>query len=257
MTARTQQLQTRDYERILDLAVAVLESDDPESSWQLITSQILETVGCDSVTFSVVDVARLTGKVEGWAPPRLAAFVGDLVQRRVTQRHPLVAYTLSGEAEPVTVGEIFAGWRHTQWYSEARRDFGITEQMGLPLPGAPGTARLVLMGRDGRFRPQDVAFAARLQPLLIGAANHIQELRRLRTAAPDLTTAHPSGHGLTPRELTVLGLLAEGLTAAGIARRLAISPHTVNRHLEKIYRKLGTNNRVSTVLLAQQAGIVP
>ena len=113
------------------------------------------------------------------------------------------------------------------------------------------------MGRDGRFSPQDVAFAARLQPLLIGAANHIQELRRLRTAAPDLTTAHPSGHGLTPRELTVLGLLAEGLTASGIARRLSISPHTVNRHLEKIYRKLGTNNRLSTVLLAQQAGIVP
>ncbi|PHQ50399.1 hypothetical protein BLA24_21135 [Streptomyces cinnamoneus] len=74
---------------------------------------------------------------------------------------------------------------------------------------------------------------------------------------PALPAGRLTGHGLTPRELTVLGLLAEGLTAEAIGRRLAISPHTVNRHLEKVYRKLGTNNRVRTVLLARQAGLVP
>ncbi|WP_373298059.1 LuxR C-terminal-related transcriptional regulator [Streptomyces abikoensis] len=39
-------------------------------------------------------------------------------------------------------------------------------------------------------------------------------------------------------QLTVPGLPAEGLTTQGIARRLLISLHTVNRHLEKVYRKL-------------------
>ncbi len=66
----------------------------------------------------------------------------------------------------------------------------------------------------------------------------------------------PEEVGLTPRELTVLGLLAEGLTSEAIGRRLTISPHTVNRHLEKVYRKLGTNNRVTTVSVAKRVGLV-
>ncbi|MGI5404953.1 response regulator transcription factor [Streptomyces sp. CA-135486] len=47
-----------------------------------------------------------------------------------------------------------------------------------------------------------------------------------------------------------------GCTAAAMARRLAISHHTVNRHLENIYRKLGIHDRVTTVLQAQQLGLV-
>jgi len=62
--------------------------------------------------------------------------------------------------------------------------------------------------------------------------------------------------GLTPRELTVLTLLAEGMTAAAIARRLTISPRTVNKHQENLYRKLATTDRLTTVLLAQDLGLV-
>jgi len=66
----------------------------------------------------------------------------------------------------------------------------------------------------------------------------------------------PDGYGLPPRESAVLGLLADNLTAAAIARNLAISISTVNTHLEHVYRKLGTNNRLTTVLLAREAGLV-
>ena len=64
-------------------------------------------------------------------------------------------------------------------------------------------------------------------------------------------------HKLTPRELTVLTSLSDGLTGAAAARRLGISPHTVNRHLEHLYRKLGTRDRLSTVLRAQTMGLLP
>ncbi|GHG68886.1 helix-turn-helix transcriptional regulator [Streptomyces griseocarneus] len=250
-------LHARDYEQMLDLAVAILENDATDSAWHLITGHLLKAVGCDSATFSVVNVAEGTGSIEGWAPERLGTLVGDLVPRRLRQRHPMLSYIVGGHSAPVAVTEICEDWRRTSWYREARRDFGVTQQLGVPVPGDPDRVRLVLMGRDGSFRAHDLAFAARVQPLLVRAGNHVQALRRLRTTAPALTADHPSGHGLTPRELTVLGLMAEGLTTPGIARRLTISPHTVNRHLEKIYRKLGTNNRVSTLLLAQQAGLVP
>jgi DNA-binding CsgD family transcriptional regulator len=65
------------------------------------------------------------------------------------------------------------------------------------------------------------------------------------------------GHRLTQREFTVLAVLAEGLTADAIARRLDISPRTVHRHLQHLYRKLGTTDRLATVLRAKSLGLVP
>jgi len=50
--------------------------------------------------------------------------------------------------------------------------------------------------------------------------------------------AHPLHHGLTPREVEVLRLLASGLTDAQIADKLVISPRTVGKHLQSIYSKL-------------------
>ncbi len=64
-------------------------------------------------------------------------------------------------------------------------------------------------------------------------------------------------HRLTQREFTVLSVLAEGLTADAIARRLDISPRTVHRHLQHLYRKLGTTDRLATVLRAKSLGLVP
>jgi len=48
---------------------------------------------------------------------------------------------------------------------------------------------------------------------------------------------------LTPRESDVLGLLVHGLASKQIARRLAISPLTVNEHLRSLYRKCGVTGR--------------
>jgi DNA-binding CsgD family transcriptional regulator len=62
---------------------------------------------------------------------------------------------------------------------------------------------------------------------------------------------------LTRRELAVLALAARGLTAGAMARRLGISPRTVGKHLERAYRKLGANDRVSAVLRAHSLGLVP
>lgn len=61
--------------------------------------------------------------------------------------------------------------------------------------------------------------------------------------------------GLTERELEVLGLVAEGLTNQGIARRLVLSEHTVNRHIANILRKLGVPTRAAAASLAARHGL--
>ncbi|MCC3775583.1 helix-turn-helix transcriptional regulator [Streptomyces sp. UNOB3_S3] len=251
-------LHARDYERMLDLVMAVMEHDDPDSVWHLMAGHLQEALGCDTVIFAGIRLAERTGYAQGWAPDSMGPAVSDVIRRRVQQRHPLIAYMEAAGADPVSITQICDNWRNSSWYSEARRDYGTTHQLGVPLLGFPGELRAVSLGRRGDFTAHELAFTARVQPLLLRADRHVRELHRLRGAATTPAGGpSPPRHDLTPRELTVLGLLAEGLTAAGIGRRLTISPHTVNRHLEKVYRKLGTNNRVSAVLAAKRAGIVP
>lgn len=61
---------------------------------------------------------------------------------------------------------------------------------------------------------------------------------------------------LTPRELEVLSLVAEGLSNAQIANRLWLSVATVKFHLAKTYEKLGVANRTGAVRWAQLNGLL-
>ncbi len=65
------------------------------------------------------------------------------------------------------------------------------------------------------------------------------------TASPASAVAPPSVSqtGLTPREMDVLCLLAQGLTSAQIAEQLVIGLVTVNSHVRSIYSKLGVSSR--------------
>jgi DNA-binding NarL/FixJ family response regulator len=66
----------------------------------------------------------------------------------------------------------------------------------------------------------------------------------------------PFDEPLTPRELDVLMLLAEGLSNKGIAERLAISDQTVKFHVAAVYGKLGAANRADAVRRAARRGLI-
>jgi DNA-binding NarL/FixJ family response regulator len=61
---------------------------------------------------------------------------------------------------------------------------------------------------------------------------------------------------LTPREVQVLELLAEGLPNKAIAARLAISDQTVKFHVSSISGKLGAKNRTDAVRRAAHRGLI-
>jgi pimeloyl-ACP methyl ester carboxylesterase/DNA-binding CsgD family transcriptional regulator len=65
----------------------------------------------------------------------------------------------------------------------------------------------------------------------------------------------PLAHGLSRREVEVLGLLAGGESNRQIARRLGLSPHTVERHVANLYRKIGARGRADATAYAFRGGL--
>ena len=66
----------------------------------------------------------------------------------------------------------------------------------------------------------------------------------------------PPADALSPRELEVLRLVAEGATNQSVARRLFISEATVKTHLLHIYAKLGVRDRAAAVSTAYKRGLI-
>lgn len=65
-----------------------------------------------------------------------------------------------------------------------------------------------------------------------------------------------AGTPLTARELSVLGLVAEGQSNREIGETLGLSALTVKSHLARIARKLGTGDRAALVALALRQGLM-
>jgi len=66
----------------------------------------------------------------------------------------------------------------------------------------------------------------------------------------------PRAAPLSKREREILQKVADGSTTRQVATELGISPHTVKTHLERIFEKLGANDRAQAVAIAIRTGIV-
>jgi two-component system, NarL family, nitrate/nitrite response regulator NarL len=66
----------------------------------------------------------------------------------------------------------------------------------------------------------------------------------------------PERLSLSARESEVLGLIAKGLSAPDIAKRLHLSPATVKGHLQSLYEKLGVSERAAAVAEAMRRGLL-
>src|SRR5690606_8091098 len=75
--------------------------------------------------------------------------------------------------------------------------------------------------------------------------------------APSGLAGSPSPFGeLSPRELEIAMLLVQGLRQEEIAKRLSLSPKTVNTHKSRLFAKLGIEDNIALARLASQYGML-
>ncbi len=63
--------------------------------------------------------------------------------------------------------------------------------------------------------------------------------------------------GITPRELEILALIAEGLSNKEIAERVSVSENTVKTHSSRVFDKLGARRRTQAVQLGKELRLIP
>ncbi len=80
-----------------------------------------------------------------------------------------------------------------------------------------------------------------------------EELLRLARRTKETTDVRAT---VTEREIEILEYLSLGLTVKQVAKRLGVSPRTVETHIAKLYRKLGVKNRVQAVSKASSLGLI-
>lgn len=102
-----------------------------------------------------------------------------------------------------------------------------------------------------------LAEAARYADADIGQmARQITEIRSLLQQTGSHKSATPATHSFTPREASVLQLVAEGLMNKEIARRLETSIRNVEKYVSRLFTKTGTTSRTELVRYALENGLV-
>jgi DNA-binding NarL/FixJ family response regulator len=104
--------------------------------------------------------------------------------------------------------------------------------------------------------------ASELAAAIVAAANELVILTQSQASEwlGGPRSAHANGfeiEGLTPRELQVLRMMADGLGNKEIAGQLSISDHTAKFHVAQILAKLRASSRTEAVSIGIRRGLVP
>jgi DNA-binding CsgD family transcriptional regulator len=248
-------LSAGDYRRVLDLVAGALRCAGPDFPDAAVTGLLCQVLDAEAAGAGYVDLRGTASR--RWAATPRPIPMSPAGFHRFAAGHPLTrAHRRPGGSAPLRLSDV-ASPREIR---RTRSELGVPHVLTIPLAVTPRHLCAVALMRSGPdFPARGLQLAGQIQPVL-GAIYALRD----RMSRPQPGPAGPSwpcdadtGIPVTSRELAVLGLMADGLIAAAIARQLGISPRTVGKHIENIYRKLGTHDRTSAVLRGQAIGLLP
>jgi DNA-binding NarL/FixJ family response regulator len=132
--------------------------------------------------------------------------------------------------------------------------------LGLAANAAPDVvSRALFVGADG-FLDESVELSTFLDGIARAADRDVvitgPAAASVGEIAEGIERRRDVGVRLTSRELEVLAVAAEGLTAREIGVRLGVQERTITTHLARIYGKLGVGSRLAAIRVASRGGLV-
>lgn len=170
--------------------------------------------------------------------------------------HAAVARQVHGHHPQVLVLDLRMGGRSSL---EAVRTLSErvpqTHIVVISMEDSPVFAQRALTAGAVGFVAKDLADAELLDAVRAAAADREYVSRRVAALLDALHRAL-TDHKLTQREVEVLRLIAYGHTSVEIARKLALSPRTIETHRAHIHKKLGLATRAELVRYALRRGLI-
>ena len=241
--------------RAVSLVDSLAQLDDPACFAGIVLPGLSTLVGCDVLTYNEIGSAPGETRYADYPAGALDPAT-QLVFAAHVHEHPLVNhYRATGSGEPVMISDFLSRQRFHRLglYAEFFRGIPVEHQMAISLPGPDEQVIGVVLSRACRdFCDSDRALLSALRAPLVAA---LQRARRRQQAGQVLSALACSGlASLTDREIQIMRLVAAGRTNIAIAHKLEVSPRTIAKHLEHIYRKLGVSSRAAAVSRIALAG---
>ena len=218
-------------------------------------------VSSEVTTLSICDLRSGHRNVVGSPDSRLSEQDRACFDRHFSE-HPLVRFHAYGGgqgAHRISDSVPFTRFRHTALYDEYYRRIGIDHAVAVPLEVDRDTLVSFVLNRRRRdFSDRDCAVLDLVRAPLGQIYRLARALERAQAAlakAPvpmfeSIDDLRPGVSPLTTRENEVLRWVAAGKTDRDIADLLGCSHRTVQKHLERVYAKLGVETRTAAVMRA-------
>jgi DNA-binding CsgD family transcriptional regulator len=217
-----------------------LHDADPADAPRVLLPGLAGLVGCDLVSYNEATADnRLSYSVA--YPADAHAALRPVLEAHLHEHPVLAHFRTKNDWEPAKISDFLSRqqFHRTGLYAEFYRPLPTEDQMSFLLPTLRDDLYAGIsfnrVSRDFTEADRDL-----LKAIAAPVGNAIQR-RRSHEAANSGTAM------LTERERQVLQLAAQGRTSLAIAHRIDVSPRTVAKHLENVYRKLGVANRAAAV----------
>ena len=239
-------LTSRDLHTALDALHAIgAECGAPGGFARQGVASLAGVIGSELTTLSVCDLDSNHRSVVSDAPGAISARQIEVFDRYFPQ-HPLVrAHGRNPAAVTRRISDLVPGdaFLETPLYNDYYRPIGIRHAMALPIyVDRRLLVSFVFNRASSAFGERELELAETLRP-------HLANLYRLVGARTPATPG--TGAALTAREREVLEWVAAGKTNRDIAAILGARSRTIEKHLERIYEKLGVETRTAAACRAR------
>jgi DNA-binding CsgD family transcriptional regulator len=245
-------LASRDFARLQRATLALYSHRDLESFRKAVPAIFLDLIPADHFSLAELRIDPAGGDIQMldfWEFPVTFTPESMAVMQENLYDHPFSVRARKGPitgarrlSDFVTVPQL----RKTRLHREVLEPMNVGRVLSIGAMGGPGLATLTLArpAKSPDFTEVDRTLLEKLRPHFEQARANLERETLLRANRSSSLKAHL----LTPRETEVALWLAQGKTNIEIGTILVTPVRTIEKHVERILRKLGVENRSSAAL---------